>query len=64
MTTLSFQMIQNLANVAKQHKETCNTNCNISLHLLKETALYIFSNETVAEEYNEVISIINSMPSY
>jgi hypothetical protein len=40
-TSHELMLIYNLANASKWHKANCHENCNVSIHQLKEAALFI-----------------------
>ncbi len=54
-------MINNLANTSKNHKDRCDEDCGISIHMLKLTAKQLLL-EAPSEERNELIEIIENMP--
>lgn len=63
MTQISeeLMLIINLKNAALNHKEHCDTNCNVSLMQLKMAAIHLFHLVRLRER-KEASDIINEMP--
>ena len=62
---ISFQLacIINLANTAKHHKEYCQqSDCNVSLYQLKQTAELLTHKLINFDEMKEADRLINEMP--
>lgn len=54
--------ILNLRNTAIDHKKHCDTNCNVSIGELRQTAIYIKNYLTNGLEIIEATKYIEEMP--
>lgn len=64
-TSETMKLIVNLSNASKYHKEHCSDSCIVSLMDMKQAARFLYLHSPIKEsEIDELLTIINDMPSY